>query len=483
MKTHAKHLFSAILLGALFTLNACSDDDPAPDNKAPTLQLGDDIIGRTGTASNITIAAADPDGDALEITWTLIESPNGSTATITNTSATNGTFTTNIAGLYRVEIVVKDSRGGEVSGIQKLYIGGVLPTSIDTNTTYPDLFQEEHIPDYYGPSSIEVRGGVTLGAGVVIEFGPDVRFWLNGNNAYLNAEGTSAKKIIFRGSNPVKGSWRGVSFRSNNVNNKLIHTNILHAGSTALSDEKAAVHIQSNVGARVIIQNTSITETDGLGIFIDGNSGLIPNFSNNTISNNTQAPIRLGASSITSLDKNSTYENNGTQAIEVATGGNTNIRFDAHGTIPALSIPYHWRNSAELRSTMTFEAGTTSLFYPGMRLWITNEGALIADGTIANKITFSAITQVAGSWLGIENFSASNQNKIAHAVVSYGGNASGRGANIYMAGSSSGSQLTLTNSEVSHSATWGLLGAPGTVNLTESSNTFINNAAGGILLE
>lgn len=480
MKTHAKHLFSAIMLVALITFNACKDDEPAPENNAPTLQIGDDIIGRTGTASNITIAATDPDGDPLDITWTIIESPAGSAPVLTNTSATNAAFNTNTAGLYRIEIEVEDSRGALVSGIKKLYIGGVLPTSISTNTTYPDLFEEEFIPDYYAPSSIQATAGVTLGAGVVIEFGADVRFWMNGNAAYLNAEGTSSKKIILRGSDQVKGSWRGLSFTSNNVNNKLIHVNLLHAGSSVMGGQKTAVHIQSNVTARVIIQQTSITQTAGYGVFIDGNGGLIPEYSGNTISNNDAAPIRLGAGGITSLDKNSTYANNGTQAIEVAAAGNTNVRFENGGTIPALPIPYHWYSSAELRSNVTFEAGATSLFNAGLRLWVTDEGALIADGTAANKITFSALTQSAGSWEGIEIASPSNLNKINQGVVSYGGNPSGRGANIYMFGSGAGSQLTLTNSTISNSQTYGLLTAAGTINLTQNGNTFSNNASGNI---
>ena len=480
MKTHAKHLFSAIMLVALITFNACKDDEPAPENNAPTLQIGDDIIGRTGTASNITITATDPDGDPLDITWTIIESPAGSAPVLNNTSATNATFTTNIAGFYRIEIEVEDSRGASVSAILKLYIGGVLPNSITSNTTYPDLFEEEAIPDYYAPNTIQSTAGITLGAGVVIEFGADVFFWLNGNPSFLNAEGTAEKKIILRGMDKVKGSWRGISFTSNNVNNKLIHANILHAGSSEIGGQKTAVRIQSNVSARAIIQNTSITQTAGYGIFIDGNTGYIPDFSSNTISNNDTAPIRLGAGGITSLDKNSTYANNGTQAIEVAAAGNTNVRFENGGTIPALTIPYHWYSSAELRSNVTFEAGTTSLFNAGLRLWVTDEGALIADGTAANKITFSALTQSAGSWEGIEIASPSNLNKINQGVVSYGGNPSGRGANIYMFGSGAGSQLTLTNSTISNSQTYGLLTAAGTINLTQNGNTFSNNASGNI---
>ncbi len=480
MKTHMKLLLSVGLLFALITFNACKDDDPEPENQAPTLQVGDDIIGRTGTASNITIVASDPDGDPLEITWTIIESPASSAPVLNNTSATNATFTTNIAGLYRIEIEVEDSKGASVSAILKLYIGGVLPNSITSNTTYPDLFEDESIPDYYAPNTISASAGITLGAGVVIEFGADVMLWMNGNSSFLKAEGSATKNIIFRGMDKVKGSWRCLNFTSTNVNNILTHVQIQHAGSTQVGGQKTALRIQSNVSARVIIQNTSITQTAGYGIFVDGNTGFIPDFGNNTISNNDAAPIRLGAAAVTSLDKNSTFTNNGTQAIEVVAAGNTNVRFEDGGTIPALNIPYHWLSSAELRSTITFEAGTTNLFNTGLRLWITSDGALIADGTTDNKITFSALTESAGAWHGIENASPSTLNKINHGVVSFGGNPAGRGANIYMFGSSLGSQLTITNSTISHSQTYGIQTAAGVINLTQSGNTFSNNASGDI---
>jgi hypothetical protein len=64
--------------------------------------------------------------------------------------------------------------------------------------------------------------------------------------------------------------------------------------------------------------------------------------------------------------------------------------------------------------------------------------------------------------------------------VSYGGDTGGRGANIYMFGSSPGSKLTLTNSIITNSATYGLRAASGNAALTESGNTFNSNASGDI---
>jgi hypothetical protein len=178
------------------------------------------------------------------------------------------------------------------------------------------------------------------------------------------------------------------------------------------------------------------------------------------------------------LDKNSVFTNNGIQAIEVASAGNTNARFNNAGTIPALSIPYHFYSSAELRTTVTFEAGVTCLFNSGLRLWVTSDGAIIADGTPSNKIKFSGLTAAAGAWFGFEIASPSVQNLINHAEVSYGGSTGGRGANIYMFGSSPGAKLTITNSIISNSETYGIWTTSGSITLVDSGNTFSNNPSG-----
>lgn len=473
---HSIQIFCLVVLAFVYT--SCSDDDPQPPNSQPTIEVSDDIIGMTGEEKSITVIAADPDGDALDFSWNIIESPSGTAANLTNTSNLNATFTTTTAGLYKVEIVVDDTRGGTASGIVTLYIGGVLPTSIGDNRVYPNLFDDPAYPDYYALNGIQVTAGVTFDPGVVVESGADVRLWFNGNSSYLKAEGTSSKHIIFRGIDKTKGSWRGISIASNNVNNKFDYVDILHAGSSETSSQKTAVHLQSNVSAKLSIKNTSISQSGGYAFYIDGNSGVISAFENNNFNNNTKAPMRIGAENLYALDKNSVFTGNGIQAIEVASAGNTNARFNNAGTIPALSIPYHFYSSAELRTTVTFEAGVTCLFNSGLRLWVPSDGAIIADGTSSNKIKFSGLTAAAGAWFGFEIASPSVQNLINHAEVSFGGSNGGRGANIYMFGSSPGSKLTITSSTISNSETYGIWTTSGSITLVDSGNTFSNNPSG-----
>ncbi|MBK7650366.1 MAG: right-handed parallel beta-helix repeat-containing protein [Flammeovirgaceae bacterium] len=207
---------------------------------------------------------------------------------------------------------------------------------------------------------------------------------------------------------------------------------------------------------------------------------MISDFANNTFSDNDLAPLRIGAENLYRLDKNSVFTGNGTQAIEVASAGSTNAVFNSTGTVPALALPYHFYSSAELRTTVTFEAGVTCLFDAAKRLWVTGDGAIIANGTSTNRIKFSGLTSTAGFWFGIEMASPSTSNLINQAEISYGGSNAGRGANIYMPGASPGTSLTVTNCTIKDSQTYGILTAAGTANLTQNSNTFSNNASGNI---
>ena len=479
MKKLTKLLFSATLMASLLFFNSCEKDDPEPEGQKPTIDVGADIIGMTDETYPINITASDPDGNDITLSWKVIESPANSTPEIKEIGKTSYSFTTDIAGLYKVEITASNGQGKSDTGILTLYIGGALPNSIRTNTTYPDLFENEDYPDYYALNNIQITAGITLEPGVVIENSADAGLWFSGNNAFLDARGTAAKNIIFRGMDKVKGSWRAIHIASNNVNNKLDYVQILHAGSSAISNKKTALILQSNTNTRASITNTKISQSAGYALYIDGNSGNITDFANNNFSDNAAAPIRFGAENMYILDKNSVYQNNGIQAIEIAAAGNTPAEFKNPGTVRDGGLRYHIYSSMILNTEVTFESGVTCLFDKGMRMSVTAQGAIIAN-SVTDPISFEGLVKAPGAWHGIEIASPSPLNSMDGVNIRHGGDIGGRGANIYLFGSSPGSQLSITNSTISDSETWGIFQTSGAVNLTESNNTFINNASGDI---
>jgi hypothetical protein len=481
MKNFPFTLLSVILTAFVILFSACkkdkdTDPDTDPNNNKPILAYNETIIGMTDVTSRIEINATDPDGDELSYIWTLVTSPGGSSPVLTQL-VSRADFITATPGIYKVEVVVKDNKGSQAVATVNLYIGGELPANISSNTVLPDLFADEAYPDYYATRSVQITAGLTLDPGVVIECASDIQIFANGANAFLSAGGTASNNIIFRGSEQIKGWWKTINFNSVNLKNKLEHVQVLHAGSSNIAGYKAAVYINSNSSNRASITNTRISMTDGYGLFVDGNSNGLIEFSGNEFSDNTAAPMMLGAENLYSLDNASIYTGNGVQAIMVKATGNGNARFNSAGSIKALGVDYHFMSSAELQTTLTFEPGVTCLFNSGTRMWVTAAGAIIANGNASEKITFSGITSSPGAWNGIELASPSSENIINNAVISYGGSSSGRKANIYMFNPS---KLTLTNSTISDSQTWGVFLAPGSTELTESNNIFINNASGDI---
>ena len=480
MKNLNRLFISATLLASFLFFTSCEKDDSEPEGAQPTLELGDDIVGMTEETYPINITASDPDGNDLTLTWTVIESPDGSTPEIKETGQTSLTFTTDIAGKYKVEITVSNGQGKSDTEILILYIGGKLPTSITSSTDYPNLFDNEDYPDYYAPKSIEINAGVTLEPGVVIESGSDVRFRFIGNDAFLSAEGTASKNIIFRGMDKVRGSWKNLHLASNNVNNRLDFVQILYAGSSEQSGQKTALFVQNDKETRISIKNTTIKYSDGYGLYVNGDAGNITEFSNNNFSDNTAAPIRFGAMNTYVLDKNSTFENNGIQAIELEAGTTTD--FIISGTVVNAGLPYHVYSSFHLKADIIFESGVICRFDKGMSMRINADASIIANAT-SDPIIFEGLLAAQGAWVGITIESPSPLNHMDGVIVRHGGDINGLQGNIHLFGSTPGSQLTIVNSIISDSETWGIHSAPGDANLTQSNNEFYNNKLGDIFQE
>ncbi len=481
MLNPTKFIFSAILLSFFLIFTSCNKkDDPVPDSQKPTIQVGDDIIGMTDISYPINITVNNPVGIDPIIKWTMIDAPNGASHEITKIGKTSFTFITDIAGLYKVEITASNEQGQSDSGILTLFIGGKLPTSIKNDVVYPNLFDDEAIPDYYATRSIEINAGLTLEPGVVIESGADVRFRVIGTDAYLNAEGTSAKNIIFHGKDKVKGSWKNLHLASNNVNNKLDFVQILYAGSSEQSGQKTALFIQNDRDTRVSIKNTTIKYSDGYGLYVNGDSGNITEFSNNNFSDNAAAPIRFGAMNTYVLDKNSVFENNGIQAIELQAGTTTD--FNTSGTVVNAGLPYHVYSSFHLKADITFESGVVCRFDKGKGMRIAADAAIIAIAE-SDSIVFEGLVAAQGAWVGMTIESPSPLNYMDGVIIRHGGDVNGLQGNIHLFGSTPGSQLTIVNSTISDSETWGIHSSPGDADLTQSNNIFFNNKLGDILQE
>lgn len=78
-------------------------------NGLPEADAGPDQVVYTGSIVTLNgSGSSDPDGDALNYTWTFISKPSGSSATLSNFTTSRPSFTADQVGNYDISLVVDD---------------------------------------------------------------------------------------------------------------------------------------------------------------------------------------------------------------------------------------------------------------------------------------------------------------------------------------------------------------------------------------
>lgn len=99
-----------------------------PTNAAPTANAGVDqrVVLGTGAVTLDGSGSNDPDGDTLQFTWSFVQRPAGSSATLSNATASVAGFMPDQAGMYRIELAVSD---GQFSAVDIIDIDVAANTS------------------------------------------------------------------------------------------------------------------------------------------------------------------------------------------------------------------------------------------------------------------------------------------------------------------------------------------------------------------
>ena len=309
----------------------------------------------------------------------------------------------------------------------------------------------------------------------------------------INAKGTSSDHIVFRGISDGKGAWLGIGINSSSTENKLIYCEILGGGGGKIFNAGSVLdaNVALTCDSKVTIQNTVIEDSGGYGIFVQDEDALLSDFTDNTLSENTLAPIGIHFPQLGQLDASSQFsEDNGMPYIEV-----TGTRLDGKDlVIPKLNLPYRIKTDDGGRPTyieksleiaagvvMEFETGTGLILGSKAVDCIPTTGSLRAVGTAEDSIIFRSVSAGQGNWIGIGINSNSANNLFKYCEISGGGsvqmyNAAGQG-NIVM---HCKAKLDIQKCLIKDSGGWGIDLVQGGNDLTESDNTFDDNASGNI---
>ena len=134
MLSHHRITWSSrwIVMICLLVLAACGGGGGGGGNTAPIANAGQDQKKKLITLVTLNgSASSDADGNALTYNWTLTGRPTGSTATLSNATSVNPTFTPDVGGVYTASLVVND---------------GTVSSSADTVTVTAGFLVPEYDP-------------------------------------------------------------------------------------------------------------------------------------------------------------------------------------------------------------------------------------------------------------------------------------------------------------------------------------------------
>jgi hypothetical protein len=298
-----------------------------------------------------------------------------------------------------------------VTGGDNDYIQVVASPSGDDITR--DQTWHNHGIDYRMPSNrTEIGAVLTLSPGVTLVFQADSMLEIE-TEGTLNAVGTNGEPITFTGLQATPGFWNGIQFYYNHTNNIMEYTIVEYGGG---GNYLANVGVIGRDGM-LTIRNSFLRHSELNGFYFD--RGITLTMENVTSTDNGR-PGKLDFNSLGVLDKSSVYTGNTDDRIRVESTVET---ITGSMTIPNIGIPYYLERTTRTSVDMylTIEPGVELQFNAGGGFNIRNAGAIVAQGTSAEPITFTGAEKAKGYWGGIQVRYTSIPTIFDYTVVEYAG--------------------------------------------------------------
>lgn len=443
------------------------------------------VINQTGTEGDIAfdvphevfVDASDPDGDALTYQWSQVSGPG--TLTFPDSAGADRADSTNIqvdtAGAYGIEIAVSDGFNTVADTLDLQAYDRVLG-DVGADLTLVPLLNAP----YLVPSSVSVSAALTVRPGVTIEFAADTRMTVSTDGS-LNAVGSHAagtdSVIFFTGTTAEAGHWRGIGFRSNDVNNELTATVISYGGGGSLYSIAGDGNVGVESGARVKITDSHIRHSGSAGVYAESDASL-PEFGTNLIEDNAGAPVVIPFRLMGALDGGSSYTGNTNSYIDVYSAS-----VNSDMAVAALDVPYRVAGNTDVQAAMSIAPGAAFEFEADAGFYVGTGGSLSAVGEAGSPITFLGVQAQAGHWRGIGFRSIDLLNELTHVEVAHGGSSSQ--FSISVTGNVSvegGARVKVTNSTFRDGSHYGLATEESAELPDFSTNTFADNADGQVLI-
>lgn len=432
------------------------------------------VINAVGTAGDIAydvphevfVEATDPDGNALSYEWSLASGPGSLTfpdsADAELADSTN--MQVDAVGSYQVEIAVSDGFNVTTDTLDFEAHDPVIDSDITTDRTLVTLLNSQ----YFVSRDIDVSAALTIMPGVVLEHGSAVRIDVLAAGGSLNADGTMSEPIVFTAEGETAGYWEGVIIRSNDTNNVLNYVEMSYAGEYPNDG-----NLELGDGARVVITNSTFTNSATAGIMANGDATL--DFTNNVFTDNTGPALNIPAQLVGQMDSGSDYYDTAAPNEKAFINVRSATLTGDHSW-PATDAPFRFQGGTEIQDgTVTIAAGADFLFDSAARLNVTSTGVLQAVGTASEPITMIGEGMTRGYWEGVV-IQSNDANELTHVEVAYGGDYPNEG-NVEV---SSGARVTVTNSTFREGLDYGMVVYDGAALPNFAANTFSANGGPGL---
>ncbi|MGI5864172.1 MAG: hypothetical protein ACOX6T_19250 [Myxococcales bacterium] len=296
---------------------------------------------------------------------------------------------------------------------------------------------------------------LTLKPGVKVIFSEDVALRFTGEQV-LVATGTADEPILLTGAQPQRGFWKGISFDGTlSTESRLDYVTVEYAGSTKSDSNAAAIKLTADSrGARASLTHTTLKDSQGWGLWLDG-SAVVPEFASNVLTRNTLGPASVDAQVADVLDADSSYTGNDRDEVHVRA-----YQISRSATWQNLGVPYVMESSLAVDGAdWTIAPGVTLVMAEGTGITVrSDDSALLAAGTSSAPIVFTGQKEERGSWKGI-HFDGSNntRNALAHVTVKWAGDTTSDqdAAAVKLIADSHGVQVKISQTTLEESEGWG----------------------------
>lgn len=386
----------------------------------------------------------------------------------------NVTISTHKSGaMYLAPVVLQylDGNGSDYTGNEQDYIR-VLAGNVNEAITLP----ANNVPYLFDGGVIDITDALTIEAGAELVMSENAGLGVYDNGS-LKIQGTSSNPVSIRGREIIAGYWRGIHIETNSLSNDFQYVNISEAGSNYVycCNVKASVFLK---GGKLAIANSNISNGSEYGLYANA-SAEIRSFLSNTITTHGETPLYLAPERAGELDGvESDFSGNaaGKDFIKVLDGSINNST-----NWKKANVPYLIETAAviDVKQPLTIEPGTEITFGPDAGLGIYDQGSINAIGTASAPIIFNSKENVQGFWRGVHVETNSIDNEFAYVTVDNAGSNYVYCCNDKAGLILKGGQMVVSNSTFKNSGGCGIT-VKSSGNLTESNNTFNNNAEGDL---